>query len=263
MSKIVYRLVNQITQQQALNLKSLLAELAKLGIERHQALSQMRSQKEGRLHHIVSIEPTLLSLLTKHATTPDSDRCSAALQNNSHQHRVNGSYLLLKHWGEHPKTVIFNGQGQASSPFLPRSSHAIIIENLQNFLQIEQGETLLREQCNTPFNAHTVFIFGAGNQIANQLHREYLSQFSQTDLLLDFDLGGLITAHTLITHLHSSTIRFLFPNTIETLLEHVTCPLDTPTLEAIYALGEKSDILKPAAQLILKHQKSLEQESYL
>ncbi|WP_026970846.1 hypothetical protein [Aliagarivorans marinus] len=213
---------------------------------------------------VTSMDIHLANELRKLVAQPLDHRIAAARQNQSHKHKVEGSLLLIRDNNTHPQVVVFDKHG--SYDFHCRIHRkALVLENRQNFLSIEQTKDFIRRfvsQFPDDFGALTV-VFAEGNEISNALHKSFLSQFEHIYLLLDLDLGGLTIAKNLHNLLAPTPFTFLLPDDIEHRLSQVVEVTSPEHIAEVIAIGLKLPFLTSAARLIKSFRRTLEQESYL
>lgn len=213
---------------------------------------------------VTSMDIHLAKELGKLVAQPLDHRISAARQNQSHKHKVEGSLLLVRNSNTHPQVVVFDKHGSYDVPCRIRR-RALVLENRQNFLSIEQTKEFIRQFVSLfpdDFDELTV-VFAEGNEISNALHERFLSQFEHIYLLLDLDLGGLRIAKNLHNLLATTSFTFLLPDDIEHRLSEVVEVASSEHIEEAIAIGQKVPFLTPAAKLIKSFRRTLEQESYL
>jgi len=190
-----------------------------------------------------------------------SSRNLAATQNFSHNTNVEGSYLLVRNGTGHPEVVIFDPQGNPTSS--PNNPYALIIENRQNFLFIKATSNFADRECDIDVARNFDVIFGSGNEVPNELHSAFLSQYERIYMLFDFDAGGLKIAASLAEITPESEHSFLIPKNLEQRLEEVAVHASEGVLSKVYSLGEKYRFLKAPSMLIVNHKTTIEQESCL
>lgn len=189
------------------------------------------------------------------------DRISAAGQNLSHDHKVMGSFLLFRTGNGHPQVVTIAPDGH--SCFLgTQSKLAVLVENRQLFLLPERTLSFHEAHTGLP-EANIDMIFSAGNEISNQLHYSFLNQYDHLYLAFDLDLGGLLIAKHLIDLMPRKPMTFLTPNDIEQRLQQVVVRKHNVYIQKVIQLGAQCSPLKSIADLIAKHHRTVEQESFL
>ena len=262
MSKRLRRFLEAIDQHRAINLNAFLAEAQRLGLSAELVRAGIECQRLRPDRYQVAISaPALERSLRQLALGETATRVEAAGTGRSHQVSVDGSYLLRRRACEHPEVVVFDGAGN----FRPASDrrNALIIENRQNFLSIEQCLASLARHFALKVGSDVDILFGAGNEISNHLHRKYLSTYTELYLLFDLDEGGLSIARKLIVGLPTVNCHFLIPDDARERLNRQVGSVNQRTLDGVVALAQDCPVLQPAARLILESRKTLEQESYL
>ena len=220
-------------------------------------------QIKGDLYQITYIEPNLKRELQQLIAQIGHDRITAAQQNLSHAHKVDGSLLLLRQMTAHPQVVSFDQYGNYQLP-VQCARIAVILENRQLFLHIERVLDFLSRYTKVPCDQAMDFLLGTGNEISNSLHHKFLTQYQHLYLLFDCDLGGLKTAQSLYKLMPDQPMSFVQPDDIERRLNNVVRACKADYLEKIGRFSLNcADFLKPYAQLIRKSQRSIEQESFL
>lgn len=185
-----------------------------------------------------------------------------ATQNNSHSQNVDGSLLLVRNGSNHPQVALINGNGIATYP-AQQNKQALIIENRELFLKIEQTQTFLQRYCDMPNLAHFDVIFSIGNEISNQLHQGFLSHYERMYLFFDMDLGGLTIAKNLANALPTKKMLYVYPHDIHERLSNVVQLELNTTISTIMTIAKDYPQYADVAHILMKHRKKLEQESYL
>lgn len=117
--------------QDNLNLFKLSREIQKLRLHHKFEASDINGVKvKGEVYYITYFNPVLLKELTQLVENIGSDRNTAARQNLSHNHKVEGSFLLVRHIGEHPHVVTIDQAGNHHS-LLNHANVAVVVENRQ------------------------------------------------------------------------------------------------------------------------------------
>lgn len=220
--------------------------------------------KKGKLHLVTYIDADKLAYLESYSHQSSNDRVSAAMQNRSHSFKVNGSLLLIAKRYQHPSVVVFKDGSYV--PAWEPTKQAVIIENKELFIHIEQTCKFLIKHCGiSEVELNTMdIILGAGNEITNSLHTPFLNKYQKIHLCLDFDLGGITIAKTLIDSLSKAIdVSFLVPDDIEGRLKNVIKECNSDYMERVFNTTSMPLVLLPYMGLIIKHRKVLEQEAYL
>mgnify|MGYP000452517310 CR=1 FL=1 len=255
--------IKKIEAGQPINYSAFLGVLERMGISQVSATALINVTKQGRspLYRVDSINEDFLKQIKSKVTTKTTTRAVAAQQNNSHAVRVNGSYILRRTGLGHPVVVVIDSEGN----FTPATNNqrTLVIENRQNFLSIEHTSTFLQQLCGIEITDEWDVLFGAGGEINNHLHERYLSQYSCVFMLLDLDIGGLNIAKTLATRTPLASHRFVLPTDISMRLKAIKEVATQEVIETAFLIGRSAPFLSNAAQYIVTHRKTLEQESYI
>ncbi|WP_409523180.1 hypothetical protein [Nitrincola sp. MINF-07-Sa-05] len=190
-----------------------------------------------------------------------TDRASAAVAGNSHRMGVSGACLLLRRKSiPHPQVVLFEGQ-QWTSPVKP-AERALLVENLENFLALEQTLAVLPE-CGWSVTEPIDLLYAAGNQITHSILQPFLSRYSELSCLFDPDPGGIHMFRTLCRSMQQLPVRFLYPNDIEARLTASNRLLKAKEREALVDYSGLSPDVDRLIALIRLTNRTLEQETYL
>lgn len=265
MSQKLTQFLHAIERQKPINLSKFESLIRGLKLHHYYQPSDILGYRKKDKYIVESIHPDLWAELSQLASQLGHDRVSSARQNRSHQHAVNGSLLLVRQGVQHPKVVLIDKTGDFQG-INSLSEYALIIENRELFLRMTETLKFVQTYCSVNSNIdwyHVDMIFGMGNEISNQLHQAFLSGYQKIYLLLDVDLGGLITAKNLYHLLPSIPQLWLQPYDIEQRLQQVVERCDSAKLNEVIKLGQAYPHLQSVCQMIAKHHKFLEQESYL
>jgi len=214
------------------------------------------------LYIVTLINAELMSELRLLATDYGTSRTSAAMHNRSHAVNVNGSFILMRSQLNNPLVVMIDDVGEYCSP-INLSNEALVIENRQNFIDVEQTVKFLEARTVFKLQPGMNIIFADGNVISNALHKKFLSQYKYIHLCMDVDLGGLMIAKNLMSLLPNTSFSFLVPDDIEQRLARVVLREEKHYIDKVIRLGFSVPLLAPYANLIKNTQKTLEQESYI
>lgn len=254
-------------------------------------LSDIKATKSsGNNYRVISLPIELDQALKHYVNQIGDDRISSARQNLSHSHKVMGSYLLVIHDAHlsdslqfsnmtHPIVITIDAKGKPSYPpsfsddlssniqaignmKQRKEKDAVIIENRQLFLNWTQTQAFLQMRCQFSSSSYDV-IFGAGNDISNSIHRDFLSDYRKLYVCGDIDLGGVTIASNLIKLLPNKTIEFVMPDDIEYRLNQVAGFTKSKTVSDIRHICSHHVELDAISNVITKTHKTLEQESYL
>lgn len=257
-------LIHKVEQGQDVNLTQLLKEIDKLNLNVSVHPTDIIGVKSKGGHYTIThFKPELLRTLQALVNDVGNDRISAALQNQSHRYKVDGSFLLIRQHDSHPHVVIMSTDNSYVSS-VQQTRYAIVVENRQLFLFPERFMTFLQKYTDVPLDQPIDIIFGTGNELPNSLHARFLSAYDHLYLCLDFDLGGLLIANNLIKLLPTKSISFVHPHDIHQRLEKVICVKHPDYLQSVAKFAvEASPLLKQYALLIRSMGRTIEQESYL
>lgn len=264
MSSRLRSYLEKIEQGKPLNFGAFLRLLAQEGVLTNVALEKVRKQRVGtsNLYRVESIDPDLLNALREKALAPGSTRATAAVANKSHSVRVNGSFILIRKGLDHPSVAMIDAEGDYVCP-VAQGTRVVVIENRQNFLSIERTSSFLQEYCGLDISSGYDIIFGAGNEITNSLHSRFLDAYEEVLMLLDLDPGGLSMAKTLAGLCPGAAPYFLLPLDIDERLSRINGHATQAAVEQAFTFYQTTPFLHTAASLIVRHRKTLEQESYL
>lgn len=260
------KLLDKVNLKQEVNLIQLRKIIEKMDFKNHRyADRDIKALKNPKtsLYQITHFEPALMQELQLLVDGAGDDRNSAAHQNMSHSHKVDGSFMLVRQGNEHPMVVTIDMNGDFNCP-ISQTRCAIVVENRQIFLYIEGFMEFLKVHTDIPMTVPMDVLFGAGNELPNSFHREFLDSYEELYLCLDMDLGGLRTANNLMRLLPEKKIHFVQPRDIEPRLKRVVCTENLAHLNKISTFGKSANpALKPYIQLIRNTGRTLEQESFL
>ena len=211
--------------------------------------------------YVVTLSERLTTLIERLLSESGTDRISAAHQNRSHSHKVGGSYLLLRRLSQHPSIVLFDCSGFSTEYY--QSETAIIVENRQLFIHADKTFRAAKMEMSIPTYPEMDMVFGAGNEICNSLHKEFLSKYKKLYLCFDCDLGGMTTANNVYNLLPETEMCISFPSDLQKRLENVVVPASIETLNKIAQLGAVSSFVRPFTTLIFQTRKTIEQESFI
>lgn len=192
-----------------------------------------------------------------------NSRATASLMGNTHQTSVNGALLIaVTHQTEMPYVHIFMNDHPLSQP---KKQHAIIIENLECFLNFRDTYRFMNQSCGIQHDMNEIeFIYAAGNSISNQNIIPYLKEFKGDILcLLDIDIGGLQIYKNLLNNgLSIDNTHFVIPNDIVQRLKISKRRALNSELNKLNRFLKISDQIDHLIGLIHYYQTTIEQESY-
>jgi hypothetical protein len=261
--KQIKRYLDNIENNKPINLSKFFKVVDVLSLETSRASDDIKAYKHsGDLYIVTEIEAKLKQELYLLTSSNDWNRESLAKQNRSHGANVDGSFIIIRSSNNLPTLITIGGNGEVVSGF-EQKQQALLIENRQNFLKINETMKFIKEYANSDLPPDLDIIFTEGNAITNALHKPFLSEYEHLSLLLDFDLGGLTIAKNLTELLPNTSMKLILPLDIEERLSKVVEVKPPDYLEKVFDLGSNYPILTVAASIIHKHKKILEQESYL
>lgn len=218
---------------------------------------------KGDLYQVQILSSELKDLLQKMAGLNKDSRISLATQNLSHFQKTSGSLMLVRKAKEHPFVIVFDGVVSFHKPahYSPGTT-CLIIENLENFLQIDKTLESLKNFLPSDMSSLEI-VFADGMAVANSYHGNYFSKFNKILLFLDLDLGGLNIAIAIHRLIPEAVIEFIIAPNTPKVLEDVALLQSPETLKKIEALGQEHPFISDAAKLICKNRKTIEQEAFL
>lgn len=241
------------------------AQLSQLALSHRFSPADITARKvKGQQYCITHINSELERELQHLIASIGNDRVSAARQNRSHNHKVDGSLLVVRQGLQHPNVVLFDELGKYQYPN-NQSQLALIIENRQNFISITKTVHFLQKHTNLASVCidELDIVFAGGNEVSNTLHKSFFEQYQHIYLCFDVDLGGLTIARNIIALLPDKSITFLVPSDIDTRLRAVTEIQSSTYVDEVISIGCACSQLSSYAKLIKDHRRILEQESYL
>lgn len=189
-------------------------------------------------------------------------RVSAAMSGDSHRASVSGSYLLMRTISEpHPVVVWFDAD-KVVCPAETADS-VLLVENLENFIALQATLDLLVNwgidiQC-----SQLDVVFGAGNQVTNQLHMPFLRRYRRVYCLFDLDPGGIRMFCSLLSQLEQDSLLFILPVDIEDRLQKSEWYLSAEERTELLRYIDKSPEVDTLINQLRASQRKLEQETYL
>ena len=255
--------LSKINAGMPINYPAFLKTLNKIGIENNVLSSGVTTRKiKGNMYVVKITSSDLLYKLNKFSNLDENDRTSLATQNMSHNQKVSGSLIICRKGLRHPYVVTVSSDGSYTSQSATVKT-CLVIENLQNFLDINKTIKYLKQESNISLSDDTVMILGNGKALNNSIHKAFLSQFDEIQLFLDVDLGGLEIAASLDNMLPNSNIDFLVLKSTEIKLKEVIKNREPGYLSKVERMGQEYGFLSKVSALILRHSNTLEQEAYI
>lgn len=265
-----------IEQKQPINLIHFKELVSQLKLSKCiEAADIIGTKMKGDRYRIDYINPDIKQDIEKLILESGNDRISAAKQNLSHQHKVIGSFILIRQLSNifteindspkinHPQVITFDEKGHFTAP-VQLSKVAVIVENRQIFLNIEKMQQFLGAYTDVPCDQALDFIYGTGNEISNSLHQQFLAQYEHLYLCFDCDLGGLKIAKNLYQLLPTTEMTFVQPHDIDIRLDQVVQRCSSEELEKLAQFAMQAPaFIQPYIKLLCNTQRRLEQESFL
>ena len=265
MTKGLQESFDAIKKGSGIDWKPLKARLLKTGATEDLISAALDVKAYGdRNYQVVIKNEHCFDRLQKFAQPSDrSSRSAASITGNTHSTRVNGAMLAA--WGiddAAPYNHIFMPEREIPQP---TKRHALIIENLECFLNKDQTYLFVKEFCGVTYSAENIeFIMGAGNSISNRLITPYLKSFEgEIMCLLDVDLGGLkIYANLLSGGIPLDSLRYLVPSDLPRRLSTSRREAGEKELGGLSHMHGLSLVTDQVISAIQYYKKTLEQESY-
>jgi len=203
------------------------------------------------------LETWRASLETHHA----SARVQGASLGDSHNARVSGAMLTLRRrQAPHPVVILVEGDA-VHFPRAP-AERAIIVENLENFLALEDTLALLPSCGLSDAWQDADILFGSGNSVTNRLFTPLFQRYAEIGCLFDPDPGGVRMFDTLWRRGDLPPLRFLAPADLPDRLHASRRPINKAQRQILASQSASRSPAAPVAQLIRKTGKQLEQETY-
>ncbi|WP_108449644.1 hypothetical protein [Halomonas sp. BN3-1] len=194
-----------------------------------------------------------------------SSRIDHATQGNSHNARVSGVMLTVRSYRQpHPQVVLVDMAGNINAGTAsPPAERAVIVENLENFLNLTGTLALLPECGLGPEWQEADILYGSGNSITNHLLTPAFQQYREIGCLFDPDPGGIRMCDTLYQRGELPPLHFLAPADLTERLAASTRMIDKGQREQLAMHMRRSPPCAHVGGLIFKTGKHLEQETYL
>lgn len=190
-------------------------------------------------------------------------RLAASVTGDTHKTRVSGALLVATtDTSEVPYNHVFR-PGMIYPQ--PNKQHALIIENLECFLEIKETYQFVLRHCGVSLPISDIeFLWGAGNSISNKLILPYLDRFQGSIMcLFDADLGGLRTYANLIAGgLSTNKAFYLVPDDLKERLHSSRRAAEGSYLDALSSVYGVSESTDQVISTLRYYKKTLEQESY-
>ncbi|WP_168014556.1 hypothetical protein [Halomonas salinarum] len=194
-----------------------------------------------------------------------SPRIDQAALGNSHNARVSGAMLTVRNRRQpHPQVVLVDAQGTIDAgTAAPPAERAVIVENLENFLDLTGTLALLPECGLGPEWQEADILYGSGNSITNHLLTPAFQQYREIGCLFDPDPGGIRMCDTLYQRGDLPPLHFLAPADLIERLAASTRVIEKGQREQLAMHMRRSPPCAHVGGLIFKTGKHLEQETYL
>lgn len=246
-----------------INYPAFLALLKTLNLSYPVKASDLVASKcSGNMYLVEFKSHEIENRLTKISLIDTTNRAGLSNLNRSHDTCVSGSLITARQIGGHPFVIMVDSIGEYISP-VPLNKKCVVIENLQNFLELPITIEFLASHGLIQNEQSTDFIYASGTSITNKLNSQFFEQYDDIRLFLDFDLGGLKIAKTMLDRYGSETIHYLVPGDIEGRLEEIDTVVKPEYLRKVEKVGLSCSHLARFAKIIRHHRKILEQENYL
>lgn len=194
-----------------------------------------------------------------------SSRIDQAALGNSHNARVSGAMLTVRSRRQpHPQVVLIDSRGTIDADSAPPpAERAVIVENLENFLNLA-GTLALLPQCGLGSEWQEAdILYGSGNSITNHLLTPAFQQYREIGCLFDPDPGGIRMCDTLYQRGNLPPLHFLAPADLPERLATSIRTIDKRQREQLATHMRRSPPCAQVAGLIFKTGRHLEQETYL
>lgn len=222
---------------------------------------------------------TSKSALSPNTSSPKTSLQDVSSQTVSSQNTPHPIVVLIDEGGDfyYPPAPIATSQTNAMTGGSPlkqsalsaannastaAAPEALLIENRQLFLHWESTVKFLHDHCEFASKNYDI-IFAAGNEISNSLHQNFLSQYHKLYFCFDIDLGGVTIAKNLIEQFPDIPYQFLMPIDIHDRIAQVSRRVTADTVAKVRSLSAGHKGLTAVGQVISRHFKSIEQESFL
>ncbi|HGW3656242.1 TPA: hypothetical protein ACNH47_001644 [Pseudomonas aeruginosa] len=259
MSATIHRYLTKIEAGQTINFDVLLDRLVKAGCQRHELSRLFTSTRLGKTRYQVHItDPAAFAaLIERFRPSGLVGRVGAAFDGDSHRVRVSGTCLLMRSQ-PHPHPVVALYEADCWHVPRPTGPAGVIVENLENFLDLERTLTLVTGLLHQA-PADIELIYGSGNQATNRLNTAFLDTFSELYCLFDVDPGGLRMYATLRKQLPTA----LVPADVEQRLGRSRYGLSRQGSQDILQYADLSPETDQLIRHMRLHNTILEQETYL
>ncbi len=255
---------DKIEQRDPVSKRALMAACNQSGISITQLLRVFEFTPKDYGLVRVRDEDGFCQLQNHHGVAGSTDsRVNAAIGGRSHNVRVDGSILISRTASDqHPIAILFDNDGAATTPRRLKPC-ALIVENLQNFLLLDETLIFVSKYYGSLDPLETEVIWSQGNAINNLLHRGLLQRFEHIWWLMDVDLGAARIMANALNYLSESTMTPIVPYDVECRLKDHGSPLSQRHRDEMLQLARKYTLLESFLKYSIKLHRQLEQETYL
>ncbi|MBM24247.1 MAG: hypothetical protein CL760_00865 [Chloroflexi bacterium] len=212
-------------------------------------------KKKNKYLLTIKDEEAFNKTFSKFMTEASDVKVEAALHGDSKIVKSERSLLI---WKEHHYSINSVGIEFDKSNYnfhTLKKNKLIIIENLNNFLNIESNfdnDIDLYE-----YN----FVWGSGNNVTNKHFVEFLNEYKEIVCLFDIDLGGLKFYKSLEKQVKTN-LQFYFTPKMELMVKKFGKPISISDYETLMKHYTKTNGLKYIVSFIKETKKFAEQEIF-
>ncbi|MBS9405616.1 hypothetical protein KG088_18670 [Halomonas sp. TRM85114] len=194
-----------------------------------------------------------------------SSRIDQAALGSSHNARVSGVMRTVRSRRQpHPQVVLIDARVSIDAgTAAPPAERAVIVENLENFLNLTGTLALFPECGLSPEWQDADILYGNGNSVTNHLLTPVLQQYQEIGCLFGPDPGGVRMCDTLYQRGNLPPLRFLAPADLPDRLEASLRTIAKGQREQLAIHIRRSPPCVHVGGLIFKTGSHLEQETYL
>jgi len=236
-----------------------------LDIDQLTANTKRQHDRSDRVRYLGVDQDTLLQWQSKVEDRHEVARVEQSRMGNSHGARVSGAMVTVRSKRQpHPHVVMVDDKGEISAPpGTTPSDRLIIVENLENFLNIDGTLSLLPVCGLSPVWQEADILYGSGNSITNILLTPFFQQYREIGCLFDPDPGGIRMCDTLYRRGELPSLYFLAPADLRERLSASTRELNMKQRQQLAIHMRRSPPCAHVGGLIRTTGKHLEQETYL
>jgi hypothetical protein len=191
-------------------------------------------------------------------------RKEAAATGRTHSLKVSGTICNVRHGLGHPYTVIIGDDGDVLSNE-PARNQLLIIENEENFLNIEATHKFLKKHAHIDLENMDV-MWGSGNRAANSYLSKFYSKYEKIFCFFDYELGVIKTAqsiYNLLLDKKCTQFEFVIADNAHIDLKEFGVDLNTKHIKKLESIRNECQVLSKAVNLMINTGKIMEQEVYL